>query len=134
VRAVLFWHENLEANTLMPFALDYRNKYSEDWNWLPNVVLPEMLARAMTAAASTEPTQVAHALENLRYSGPTGEIWMRAEDHQIMIPMFQTVFTRAGQPGVKFDAEKTGFGWKTEGKVDTMQAIPSVICKVESPQ
>lgn len=31
-----------------------------------------------------------------------------------MMPLFQTVFARAGEPGVKYDAEGTGFGWKTE--------------------
>lgn len=133
VRAVLFWHENIEPNPLMSFAMDYRTKYGEDWNWLPNVVLPETLARAMTKAGSTEPARVAAALENLRYQGPTGEIWMRADDHQIMMPMFQTVFARTGQPGVRFYTETPGFGWKTEGKVDTAQAIPPVRCKVERP-
>ncbi|MCW5620601.1 MAG: branched-chain amino acid ABC transporter substrate-binding protein, partial [Burkholderiales bacterium] len=89
VKAVLFWHENLEPNSLLSFAQDYRSKYNEDWNWLPNVVLPEMLAQAMTAAGSIDPLQVAQALEGMRYDGPTGEVWMRAEDHQIMMPVFQ---------------------------------------------
>jgi len=133
VKAVLFWHENLEPNALLPFALDYRSKYDEDWNWLPNLLLPEMLSRAMTAAGSAEPLQVARALEGMHYSGPTGETWMRAEDHQLMMPVFQTVFTRAGQPGVKYDAERTGFGWKTEGRMDSAQNIPPSKCRMERP-
>ncbi|HVY07512.1 MAG TPA: branched-chain amino acid ABC transporter substrate-binding protein [Burkholderiales bacterium] len=133
VKAVLFWHENVDPNTLIPFAMNYRARYDEDWNWLPNVVLPEMLARAMVEAGTTNPASVARALEGLRYPGPTGEIWMRPDDHQIMMPMFQTIFTKAGVPGVKYDAEKTGFGWKTQGKVDTGQIVSPVLCKVERP-
>lgn len=133
VKAVLFWHENLEPNPLLPFAQDYRRKYDEDWNWLPNIVLPEMLAQAMTSAGSAEPLLVARALEGMRYSGATGEVWMRSDDHQIMMPVFQTVFMRAGQPGVKYDAERTGFGWRTEGRMEAAQNIPPSRCKMVRP-
>lgn len=133
VKAVLFWHENVEPNSLTSFAQEYQKKYGEDWNWLPNILLPEMLVRAMTAAGSTEPTAVARALEQVRYKGPTGEVWMRADDHQIIMPVFQAAFTQAGQAGVKYDAERTGFGWRTEGKLDTAQNVPPVLCRVDRP-
>jgi branched-chain amino acid transport system substrate-binding protein len=133
VRAVVFWHENVEPNPLLEFAFAHRTRFNEDWNWLPNYILPELLARAMTQAQSTDPVKVALALENIRYTGPTGEMWMRPEDHQLMTPLYQAVFTRAGQPGVKYDAERTGLGWKTEGKVDTMATVLPVLCKVKRP-
>jgi branched-chain amino acid transport system substrate-binding protein len=133
VRAAVFWHENVEPNPLIDFALAFRARYDEDWNWLPNYLLPQLLARAMTQAQSDDPLKVALTLENMRLSGPTGEVWMRPEDHQLMMPVYQTVFTRAGQPGVKYDAERTGFGWKTEGKVDTMDNLPPVLCRVRRP-
>jgi branched-chain amino acid transport system substrate-binding protein len=133
VRAALFWHENVEPNPLIGFAQAFRAKYDEDWVWLPTHLLPEMLARAMAKAQSTDPLKVALALENMRYAGPTGEVWMRADDHQIMMPLFETVFARAGQPGVKYDTEGTGFGWKTERKVDTAETVLAVSCKVQRP-
>jgi branched-chain amino acid transport system substrate-binding protein len=133
VRAAVFWHENVEPNPLIGYARAFRAKYNEDWVWLPNHLLPEMLTRAMSKAQSADPLQVALALENMRYAGPTGEVWMRPEDHQLMTPIFQTVFTRAGQRGVKYDAEGTGFGWKTEGKVDTKDNVPPVVCRVQRP-
>jgi branched-chain amino acid transport system substrate-binding protein len=133
VRAAVFWHENVEPNPLIDFALASRARYDEDWNWLPNYLLPQLVARAMTQAQSTDPMKVALALESMRFAGPTGDVWMRPEDHQLMMPVFQTVFTRAGQPGVKYDAERTGFGWKTEGKVETMDNLPPVLCRVKRP-
>jgi branched-chain amino acid transport system substrate-binding protein len=133
VRAAVFWHENVEPNPILGYARAFRAKYDEDWVWLPHYLLPEMLARAMTKAQSTEPLQVALALENMRFAGPTGEVWMRPEDHQLMTPIFETVFMRAGQPGVKYDAEGTGFGWKTESKVDILNAVPPVVCRVQRP-
>lgn len=133
VRATPFWHANLENNTLLPHALAFRAKYNDEWSWLPAHLAIEMLAKAINKAQSTDPLKVALALEGLRYSGPTGEVWMRPDDHQLMMPLYQAVFTRAGQPGVKYDAENTGFGWKTEGKLDTKDNILPTTCKMRRP-
>jgi branched-chain amino acid transport system substrate-binding protein len=92
-----------------------------------------MVAAAMTKAGSADARAVAIALEGLKYSGPTGEVWMRPEDHQLMMPIYETVFKRMGEPGVKYDAEDTGLGWKTEGKLDAENNIPPVACKVQRP-
>ncbi|MEO8303758.1 MAG: branched-chain amino acid ABC transporter substrate-binding protein [Betaproteobacteria bacterium] len=134
VRAVLFWHSNVENDFLLKNAQDFKAKYGQDWSWLPNYLTPELLSIAMQRAQSIEPTQVALALEGLRMEGPTGPLWMRAEDHQLMLPVFQTVFTRAGGPDVRYDAENTGFGWKTEGKVAADENVPLVTCRVQRPK
>jgi len=60
-------------------------------------------------------------------------MWMRAEDHQLMTPLYQVVFTRAGQPGVKYDAEDTGFGWKTENRLEARELVTPATCKVQRP-
>lgn len=133
VRAVLFWHPNLEPNPLLPQALAFRSRYNEDWNWLPIYLAPEFLVRAINKARSAEPTKVAFALEGLGFAGPTGEVWIRPEDHQLMMPLFQTTFVKAGEPGVTYSAEDTGFGWKTEGVVETRANIPPVLCRVRPP-
>jgi hypothetical protein len=39
---------------------------------------------------------------------------MRAEDHQIIAPIFVMSFVKAGQQGVKHDVEGTGYRWKTD--------------------
>jgi branched-chain amino acid transport system substrate-binding protein len=133
VRAALFWHANLDPNPLLAPAQAFKARYKEDWNWLPTHLLPNMVAAAMNKAGSAEPMRVATALEGLRFPGPTGEVWMRAEDHQLMMPIYETVFQRAGGPGVKYDAEDTGHGWKTEGKLDTEDNIPPLTCRVQRP-
>jgi branched-chain amino acid transport system substrate-binding protein len=134
VRAVVYWHLNLENNPLTAYALAYKSKYKEDWVWLPAHLLPEMLRMAMAKAGSDDSPKVALALEDMRYNGPTGEVWMRPDDHQLMMPLYQVVFTRAGQPGVKYDAEDTGFGWKTEGRLDARDVITPPTCKVQRPE
>lgn len=133
VHGLLFWHANAGDSSLLTRALAFRARYGEDWNWLPNHTVPEMLVRAMTAARSTDVLKVALALESMRHEGPTGEVWMRAEDHQLMMPLFETVFARQGDPGVRYDAEGSGYGWKTERRLEARDTVPPVLCRVDRP-
>jgi branched-chain amino acid transport system substrate-binding protein len=133
VRAVVYWHLNVENTPLAAYALAYKAKYKEDWVWLPAHLLPEMLRMAIAKAGTDDPLKVALALEGMRYAGPTGEVWMRPEDHQLMMPLYQVVFTRAGQPGVRYDAEDTGFGWKTESRLEVRDLITPPTCRVQRP-
>ena len=133
VRSVLFWHPNLENSPLVSHAQAFRARYKSDWNWLPVYLVPELLTLAINTAKSADPQDVALALEGLRHAGPTGEIWMRSDDHQLMMPLFQALFTRAGQPGVEYDAEGTGFGWKTEERLDASDNVPPIRCRVKRP-
>ena len=76
---------------------------------------------------------MAYALEGMQYAGPGGESWMRAEDHQLLGPIDLLNFAKAGQPGVKHDAEDSGYGWKTELVVSTKDAAPQIKCDMERP-
>ena len=40
---------------------------------------------------------------------------------------------KAGQPGVKYDEEKSGYGWKTEAFIDAKDTVPPVRCQMERP-
>ena len=50
-----------------------------------------------------------------------------------MMPIYETVFERAGGPGVRYDAEDTGLGWKTEGKLEAEDNVGPVTCRVQRP-
>jgi branched-chain amino acid transport system substrate-binding protein len=58
---------------------------------------------------------------------------MRAEDHQMIAPLYILSLVKAGQPGVKYDEEKTGFGWRTDAFIDAKDTVPPVKCKMERP-
>jgi branched-chain amino acid transport system substrate-binding protein len=99
---------------------------------------PAKLARRqsrhrMAKAHSTDPIKIAYALEGMRLAGPTGEAWMRAEDHQLIAPIYVMSFAKAGTAEVKHDAEGTGFGWKTEMLIDGKANIPPMKCQMERP-
>ena len=42
-----------------------------------------------------------------------GEVWMRKSDHQLIQPLYISVFAKADGKAVKHEVEHTGFGFKT---------------------
>jgi branched-chain amino acid transport system substrate-binding protein len=135
MKAIYSWHLNAADSKWERTILDYQKKFNTnaDLAYLPAFRVIDMLANAMEKAGSTEPTKVAYALEGMRYAGPTGDSWMRAEDHQIVAPIFVMSFVKAGQPGARHDVEGTGYGWKTEQLIDANDTVPPMKCEMERP-
>jgi branched-chain amino acid transport system substrate-binding protein len=134
VKTVVTWHANIDNNQLEDFANAFKQKNKEDWSWLPSYVAVHMLVGAIESARNTDPLKVARALEGLSYLSPTGPALMRKEDHQLIQPLYLATFTKAGVPGVKYDAEGTGFGWKTKARIEPDgTALPST-CQMTRPQ
>jgi branched-chain amino acid transport system substrate-binding protein len=133
VKTVITWHPNIENNQLEDFAGAYREKYKEDWGWLPSYVAVHMLAGAIEAARNTDPVKVAKALEGLSYLSPTGPALMRKDDHQLIQPLYLATFTKTGAPGVKHDAEGTGFGWRTDALIEPDRTALPTTCRMQRP-
>ena len=51
----------------------------------------------------------------------------------MIVPLFIMKFTKAGQPGVKYDEEGTGYGWKMETLIQAKDMIPPMKCSMERP-
>jgi branched-chain amino acid transport system substrate-binding protein len=92
-----------------------------------------MLARAIETAGSADPVKVGRALHGMRFTGDTGEVVMRAEDHQLVAPNYIATFTKAGG-AVKFDAEGTGLGWRTDVRFENKDVALPTTCRMEEPR
>jgi branched-chain amino acid transport system substrate-binding protein len=114
----------------------YKTKYKavSNLDYLPSYRVVEMVASAMSKSGTMEPIKVAYALEGMKYMGPSGESWMRAEDHQMIVPIYLMSFVNAGQPGVKHAEEGTGYGWKTEVLIEAKDTVPAMRCQMDRPQ
>jgi branched-chain amino acid transport system substrate-binding protein len=128
VRAVAEWHYNAGIESMEAVYLDFRRSYPQprdDYFQARMTVLVEMLVRAIEAAKSTEPAAVARHLAGMRFTAaqgnPLGEVWMRADDHQLQAPLYVSVMERQGERGVARDVEGSGFGFRTERFVDLKQ-------------
>ena len=126
------WHANVADGRLEQYYLEYKRQYKEEWTMLPIKNAVEMWARAVDTSKSLDPVTVAKTLENMRYDSGTGMMWMRAEDHQLMQPQYAYLFTKVG-PGIRHDIENTGFGWRTEGRIETDETVPPHTCRMERP-
>ena len=133
---VFAWHANAEPNPYSKYNAEFKAKYKAIGNFdhIQSIRTVEMLVQAIDKALSTDALKVAYKLEGMHYNGPSGDSWMRAEDHQMIVPVYLANFVKAGQPGVKFDLENTGFGWKNEAKVEAKDAVPAMRCKMERPE
>jgi branched-chain amino acid transport system substrate-binding protein len=103
-----------------------------EFNFIPldYVTMFRMLTAAINKAGSTDALKVATALEGIKATDMMGdENTMRAEDHQFLGPLHEAVFTK----DVKFDAEKTGLGWKNEAKLTAADLTLPTTCKMKRP-
>ena len=91
-----------------------------------------MWVKAINTAQSADPLKVAKALEGMKYDGDTGEVIMRAEDHQLLQPLYIASFTALGKE-VKYDAEGTGVGWKTDVRVEAKDTALPTTCRMQQP-
>lgn len=133
IRQIFTWHANIADNKLEKYAQDYKKRFNEDlWLNLPKLQV-DMLAKAINTAQGSDALKVAKALHGMRFAGETGEVIMRAEDHQLVAPLYIATFTKAGG-AVKYDAESTGYGWKTDLRIEAKDAAMPTTCKMEVPQ
>lgn len=132
VLQVSYWHPNIENNPAEPIYVDFRKRFGEEWYVLASYNSIAMLAEAIKRAGSSEPLKVAHTMSGMKMNGLMGEVEMRASDHQLQQPLYISTFTKAGGP-VRFDAEKTGFGFRTEKVIPTYVASTPTSCNMQRP-
>jgi branched-chain amino acid transport system substrate-binding protein len=141
VSQVTEWHNNLCVEEKKPddckFFLDYNKKYSEGgkipWYYGRVRTTMEMLAKAFDKAGKPDAKAVAFALEGMTLQTPYGLVTMRAEDHQLIQPLYLSTMTKVGTKGVKYDVENTGVGWKTDARIEAVSTAMPTNCKMKRP-
>jgi len=87
---------------------------------------------AIEKSQSTDPYDIALALEDMRFTTLSGEeIWMRASDHQIFQSLHISVHT---DEGIEFDADNSGFGLFSEYHVPMEETIRETSCRMSRPE
>ncbi|SOY90459.1 putative branched amino acid ABC TRANSPORTER, periplasmic component [Cupriavidus taiwanensis] len=135
VLAVAEWHPNVGGAASDAFYQEFRARYPEpkdDYVHLRMQMMVEMLARAITQAGSTDAVKVARALEHMRYVNDFHEATVRADDHQVLQPLYVSVMERQGG-AVRFDNEGSGYGFRTVRKLKAAQTTLPTTCRMERP-
>jgi len=120
VHAVAEWHPNAPPLAMERVYQDFRRRFPEardDFFQARTIVMIEMLARAIEAAGTDDALAVARALSGMSFSAadgnPLGGVTMRAADHQLIGPLVVSVMDKQGSPGVRYDVEGSGYGFRS---------------------
>ncbi len=127
------WGHNAPTPELENIYVAYKKKYNEDFIFAAHWNSMHMLLEAMRKSKSTDPKKVAFALEGMRYKSPLGELEMRRTDHQLQAPLYLGIWAKQGSKGVKYDAENTGYGFRSEAVWDAYVASQPTSCQMVRP-
>ena len=133
VSVIWNWGHNAPTPELEKIYLAYKKKADEDFIFAAHYNTMHMLSVAMDKAQSTEPKKVAYVLEGMKFKSPVGEVEMRKTDHQLLAPLFMGTWAKQGSKGVKYDAEKTGYGFRSEVIWDSYISAQPTSCQMKRP-
>lgn len=146
VLAVADWLPNLPDAETQAFYRAFRQRFpaaTDDYVHMRMQLMLELLAQALEQAASASAgaaaaaelsmRDVARALEGaqVRRFGQTAT--MRAADHQVQQALVVGVMDRQGAPGVPFDVEGSGFGFRVVRTLNPAQAEWPSSCRMQRP-
>jgi branched-chain amino acid transport system substrate-binding protein len=130
VKQIANFHMNAEAEGIGALNEDFAKKTGADFYTYTVKTAVEMLARAMNETASTDVFKVASALEGMALKTELGTATMRKDNHQLLQTMIVSTFSE----GVKYPAEKTPYGFKTDLRIEADKTAMPTVCKMARPE
>ena len=137
VVAVAEWFVNVPGESAQAFYRSFRQRFprpQDDYVHMRMQLMMEALAQSIEKAGSLQAEALAQQLERAQVAlaGHTGS--MRAADHQFQQPLRVVLMDRQGTPGVAFDAEGSGYGFRVIKTLPAEQAEQPHSCKMQRPQ
>jgi branched-chain amino acid transport system substrate-binding protein len=141
VLAVADWLPNVQNKSAEAFYKSFRARFpqpEDDYVHLRMQLMVEALAQALDAVGrnakpggALDVVAVAKALEQAQVTlgGQTGS--MRAVDHQFQQPLVVGMMERQGAPGVPFDVEGSGYGFRVVKTLSAQAAEQASNCKMQ---
>jgi branched-chain amino acid transport system substrate-binding protein len=133
VYAVADWLPNVQTPESAAFYRAFRARFpkpADDYPHMRMQLMIEALVQAYEKVGSEDMTQVVDALASadVTFAGQHGH--MRATDHQFQQPLVVGVMERQGAPGVPFDVEGSGFGFRVVKSLTPEQAEMPTTCRM----
>ncbi|HKE41920.1 MAG TPA: branched-chain amino acid ABC transporter substrate-binding protein [Casimicrobiaceae bacterium] len=131
VKVVTSYHSNAMPE-LDPDVIAFKKRFTDkldEFNYYRLNTAFMMFAAAAAKTKSNDPVKIARALEGMKLTTSVGEVEMRADNHQLLQPLFVATFTDK----VKFDAEQTGLGFKTDTKINAKDTAMPTTCQMQRP-
>ena len=134
VVAVADWLPNVPGAQSEAFYQAFRERFpkpQDDYVHMRMQLMVETLAQSIEGAGSVETTAVARQMEKARVqlAGRSGS--MRAADHQFQQPLVVGVMDKQGAPGVRFDVEGSGYGFRVVRDLPADKAQQPHSCQMQ---
>lgn len=136
VLAVADWMPNVPGAASLGFYQDFKQRFpnpADDYAHLRMHLMVEALVQALEKAGTDQARPVALALENVKLKRWGQSVEMRAADHQLQQPLVVGVMDMAGQPGVPFDVEGSGYGFRILSQLKPAQVDMPSTCSMKRP-
>ena len=139
VIAVADWLPNVPTAASEAFYKSFKARFpnpADDYVHMRMQLMMEALAQAVDKAAVVSKSnaidliavQAALSPASVTFSGQSGV--MRAADHQFQQPLVVGLMDKLGAPGVKFDVEGSGYGFRVIKQISAKAAEQPTICKM----
>ena len=136
VLAVADWLPNVANAQSEAFYRSFRQRFpkpADDYVHMRMQLMVAALVQSIEKAGTTEPFAVARRLEQAKVTLATQTGSMRAADHQFQQPLVVGVMDRQGEPGVKFDVEGSGYGFRVVKTIAAADAEQPSTCSMQRP-
>lgn len=145
VVAVADWLPNVQTPGSEAFYKSFRARYpqsADDYVHMRMQLMVESLVQAIEGAGKLVAGSAANAMDlvavsaqleraSVTFGGQSGA--MRAADHQFQQPLVVGVMDKVGAPGVKFDVEGSGYGFRVVKSITPAAAEQASTCKMQRP-
>jgi branched-chain amino acid transport system substrate-binding protein len=128
-----YWNVNNEKFVGADLAMGYLKRFDDDYYTMATYTGIAYLAKAFKETKSTDPVKVAKALEGMKVQSLNGEVEMRKADHQAQQSVTIAKWVKVNGKTVKYDQEKTGYGWETEVVIPAYVATQPTSCQMKRP-
>ena len=136
VIAVADWFPNSPSAQSETFYQSFRQRFpkpQDDYVHMRMQLMVEALAQSIEKAGTTESAAVAAQMEKASVLLAAHKGVMRSADHQFQQPLLVAVMDRQGAPGVKFDVEGSGYGFRVIKTIDAARSEQPHSCKMIRP-
>ena len=136
VFAVADWLPNVQTRASANFYRSFRSRFpkpADDYVHLRMQLMIEALVQAYQRTGVADITAVARALETADVSMAGQRGHMRAIDHQFQQPLVVGVMEPVGTPGVPFDVEGSGYGFRVVRTIPAGDAELPTTCRMRRP-
>jgi branched-chain amino acid transport system substrate-binding protein len=136
VVAVADWLPNVQNTQSEAFYSAFRARFpkpADDYVHMRMQLMVQALVQAINKVGTIDSIAVAAQLEraSVTFGSQTGA--MRAMDHQFQQPLVVGLMDKVGAPGVKFDVEGSGYGFRVIKTITAAQAEQASSCQMQRP-